>query len=143
MGGDGHDGAIDPKDPNIIYGESQQGFIRRFDRTTGETVGIRPQPGADEEELLYNWDSPILISPHSHKRIYFGSKKLHRSEDRGDSWKTISPDLSRNRDRFKLPMMGRVWSIDAMYDLLAMSQYGNITSISESPLEEGLSLIHI
>lgn len=138
MGGDGHDGAIDPEDPNIIYGESQEGFIRRFDRTTGETVGIRPQPGPDEEDLRFNWDSPILISPHSHTRLYFGSKKLHRSEDRGDSWTTISPDLSRNRDRFKLPIMGRVWSIDAMFDLLAMSQYGNITSISESPLQEDL-----
>ena len=138
IGGDGHDCAIDPKDPNIIYCESQQGFLRRVDRRTGEAVDIRPQPEADEEELRFNWDSPIYISPHSHKRLYFGSKKLHRSDDRGDSWQTISPDLSRNRDRFELPIMGRVWSIDAIYDLYAMSQYGNITSINESPLEEGL-----
>lgn len=138
IGGDGHDTAIDPEDPNIIYGESQQGFIRRFDRLTGETVDIRPQPEADEEDLRHNWDSPIEISPHSHTRLYFGSKKLHRSEDRGDSWTTISPDLSRNIDRFTLPHMGRVWSIDAMYDLFAMSQYGNITSIDESPVVEDL-----
>ena len=138
IGGDGHDGAIDPKNPNIIYGESQQGFISRFDRRTGETVRIRPQPEADEEELRFNWDSPILISPHSNTRIYFGSKKLHRSDDRGDTWTTISPDLSRNRNRFQLPIMGRVWSVDAMFDLYAMSQYGNLTSISESPLQEGL-----
>ena len=138
IGGDGHDGAIDPKNPNIIYGESQQGFISRFDRKTGETVRIRPQPEADEEALRFNWDSPILISPHSNTRIYFGSKKLHRSDDRGDSWTTISPDLSRNRDRYTLPIMGRVWSIDAMFDLYAMSQYGNLTSISESPLQEDL-----
>lgn len=138
IGGDGHDAAIDPEDPNIIYGESQQGFIRRFDRRTGETVDIRPQPEADEEDLRHNWDSPIEISPHSHTRIYFGSKKLHRSDDRGDSWVALSPDLSRNIDRFTLPHMDRVWSIDAMYDLYAMSQYGNITSIDESPLVEGL-----
>ena len=138
IGGDGHDGAIDPKNPNIIYGESQQGYISRFDRKTGENVRIRPQPEAEEEELRFNWDSPILISPHSNTRIYFGSKKLHRSDDRGDSWTTISPDLSRNRDRYKLPIMGRVWSIDAMFDLSAMSQYGNLTSISESPLQEDL-----
>ncbi|MFN3192510.1 MAG: VPS10 domain-containing protein [Aureliella sp.] len=138
IGGDGHDAAIDPEDPNIIYGESQQGFIRRFDRRTGETVDIKPQPGADEEDLRHNWDSPIEISPHSHTRIYFGSKKLHRSDDRGDSWTTISPDLSRNIDRFTLKHMDRVWSIDATYDLFAMSQYGNITSIDESPVEEGL-----
>ncbi len=138
IGGDGHDCAIDPEDPNIIYGESQQGYIRRFDRRTGETVDIKPQPEADEEDLRHNWDSPIEISPHLHTRLYFGSKKLHRSDDRGDSWTTISPDLSRNIDRFTLPHMGRVWSIDAIYDLFAMSQYGNITSIDESPLVEGL-----
>lgn len=138
VGGDGHDCAIDPEDPNTIYGESQQGYIRRYDRRTGQTVDIRPQPAAGEEELRFNWDSPILISPHSHTRLYFGSKKLHRSDDRGDSWTTLSPDLSRNRDRFSMRVMGRVWSIDSMYDLYAMSQYGNITSITESPLKEGL-----
>ena len=138
IGGDGHDCAIDPKDPNIIYCESQEGYLRRFDRRTGESVDIKPQPIAGEEELRHNWDSPILISPHSHTRLYFGSKKLHRSEDRGDSWTEISPDLSRNQDRFQLPFMDRVWSIDGLWDLYAMSQYGNITSISESPIVEGL-----
>jgi photosystem II stability/assembly factor-like uncharacterized protein len=150
IGGDGHDCAIDPKDPNTIYGESQQGFIRRVDRRTGETVSIRPQPARGEEALRFNWDSPILISPHSHTRLYFGAKKLFRSDDRGDSWTAISPDLSRNRDRFKLKMMERTWSIDAIWDLSAMSQFGNITSISESPVKEDLiyvgtddGLIHV
>ena len=138
IGGDGHDCAIDPEDPNIIYCESQQGYLRRFDRSTGESIDIRPQPAAGETDLRFNWDSPILISPHSHTRLYFGSKKLHRSEDRGDSWKTISPDLSRHRPRLTLPHMGRVWALDALYDLYAMSEYGNITSISESPVEENL-----
>ena len=112
--------------------------MRRFDRRTGESIDIRPQPEEDEGPLRFNWDSPILISPHSHTRLYFGSRKLHRSDDRGDSWKTISPDLSRDRDRFTLPHMGRVWSLDAVYDLYAMSEYGNITSISESPVVAGL-----
>lgn len=138
IGGDGHDCAIDPEDPDIIYGESQQGYLSRYDRRTGETTDIRPRPAADEEDLRFNWDSPILISPHSHTRLYFGSKKLHRSDDRGDSWTTLSPDLSRGLNRYALKQMDRVWSIDAIYDTLAMSQYGNITSISESPLEEGL-----
>lgn len=138
IGGDGHDCAIDPNDPNIVYCESQQGYLRRFDRQTGESVSIRPRPEKGEKDLRFNWDSPILISPHSHTRIYYGSKKLHRSDDRGDSWKAVSPDLSRNRDRYTLEHMGRVWSIDAGYDTVAMSQYGNITSISESPIKEGL-----
>lgn len=138
IGGDGHDCAIDPEDPNVIYCESQEGFLRRFDRKSGESVDIRPQPEKGEENLRFNWDSPILISPHSHTRIYFGSRKLHRSDDRGDNWTSISGDLSRNRDRFRMPMMGHIWSIDAAWDLMAMSAYGNITSISESPVVEGL-----
>jgi hypothetical protein len=138
IGGDGHDCAIDPCDPNIIYCESQQGYLRRYDRRLGESISIRPRPEKGEKDLRFNWDSPVLISPHSHKRIYYGSKKLHRSDDRGESWKAISPDLSRNRDRYKMEHMGRVWSIDAAYDTGAMSQYGNITSISESPLKSGL-----
>jgi hypothetical protein len=138
LGGDGHDNAIDPTDPNIIYCESQQGFLHRYDRKTGEALDIRPQPAGGEQEFRFNWDSPILISPHDPKRIYFGSRKLHRSDDRGDSWTTISPDLSKGIDRWTLPVMGRVWGIDAGFDLLAMSAYGNITSISESPLVEGL-----
>lgn len=138
IGGDGHDNAIDPTNPNIIYCESQQGHLQRYDRRTGESIGIQPRPGKDEVDFRFNWDSPILISPHDPKRLYFASKFLHRSDDRGDSWKKISPDLSRNENRFELKIMGRVWSIDAGFDLYAMSHYGNITSISESPLVEGL-----
>ena len=141
IGGDGHDCAIDPEDPNIIYGESQQGFLRRYDRRTGETVDIRPQPGKGESDLRYNWDSPIEISFHDHKRLYFGSKRLHRSDDRGNSWTAISPDLSRNQNRLTLEIMGGFWSIDDSWDLFAMSQYNNITSIGESPLDENLIYI--
>ena len=137
-GGDGHDNAIDPTDPNIIYCESQEGWLSRYDRRVGNLTLIRPQPGQGQEELRFNWDSPVFISPHSHKRIYFGSKMLHRSDDQGNSWRAISGDLSRNRDRFQMKMMGRVWSIDALWDLFAMSQYGNLTSITESPLQEDL-----
>jgi len=138
IGGDGHDCAIDPKDPNILYCESQQGYLRRFDRRTGESVDIRPQPEKGQDYFRFNWDSPILISPHSNTRLYFGSKMLHRSDDRGDSWTAVSGDLSRGEDRLRQEIMGRVWSIDATWDLFAMSKYGNITSISESPLVEGL-----
>ena len=138
IGGDGHDCAIDPKDPNIIYGESQQGYLRRFDRRTGQTTDIRPQPAAGETHLRFNWDSPVEISFHDHKRLYFGSKKLHRSDDRGNSWKAISPDLSRNVNRMKLPILGQYWGIDDSWDHYAMSDYNNITSIGESPLDEQL-----
>jgi len=138
IGGDGHDCAIDPEDPNIIYGESQQGYIRRYDRKTGESIDIRPQPAADETHLRFNWDSPIEISFHDHKRLYFGSRMLHRSDDRGNSWKAISPDLSRNVNRMKLPILGQHWGMDDSWDNFAMSEYNNITSIGESPLDQKL-----
>lgn len=138
IGGDGHDNAINPENPDIVYCESQEGYIRRFDRRTGQSISVRPQPAAGEPEFRFNWDSPILISPHDSSRVYLASNHLHRSDDHGDTWTTISPDLSRNENRLALPMMGRVHGVDGGYDLDAMSQYGNITSVSESPKVEGL-----
>ena len=73
-------GAIHPEIRNIIYGESQQGYLRRYDPKSGESVDIRPRPEAGEEDFRFNWDSPILISPHDHARLYYGSKHLHRSD---------------------------------------------------------------
>ncbi|NNE43841.1 MAG: glycosyl hydrolase, partial [Gemmatimonadetes bacterium] len=81
---------------------------------------------------------PILISPHDPARLYFASQRVYRSDNRGDAWTPISGDLSRGLDRYHLPMMGRIWSFDAVWDLYAMSEYGTVTSLSESPLVEGL-----
>ncbi len=135
---DGHQSAADPTNPNIIYANWQEGNLTRFDRATGESVYIRPQPAADENEERFNWDAPILISPHDPETLYFASYRVWRSDDRGDSWRAISADLTRNQDRTKEPLMGRTWSFDAPWDLSAMSQYNTITSLSESALVEGL-----
>ena len=137
-GGDGHQPAADPTNPDIVYAESQQGNLTRYDRRTGESVYIQPQPGKDEPWDRFNWDSPILISPHDSARLYFASQRVWRSDDRGDSWTAISGDLSRGLDRLQLPMMGRVWSYDSAWDLYAMSKYGTVTSLSESPVVAGL-----
>src|SRR5579862_4523210 len=75
-GGDGFHSRVDPKDPDTVYAESQYGVLARYDRRTGESVGIQPQPGAGEPPLRWNWDSPVLVSPHSHTRIYFAANKL-------------------------------------------------------------------
>jgi len=136
--GDGHQPAVDPTDPDIVYSEWQRGNLVRYDRRTGEVVYIQPQPEAGEPEERFNWDSPILISPHDPARLYFASQRVWRSDDRGDSWKPISGDLTRSLDRLKLPMMGRLWSWDSAWDLFAMSEYGTITSLAESPLADGL-----
>ncbi len=138
LGGDGHGQAADPTNPNIVYSESQQGVLARHDRATGENILIQPQPGKDDPAERWNWDTPILISPHDPARLYFASQRVWRSDDRGDSWTSISGDLSRGLDRFQMPMMGRVQSVDAVWDMWAMSNFSNVTSLSESLLVEGL-----
>jgi photosystem II stability/assembly factor-like uncharacterized protein len=136
--GDGHQPAADPSDPDIIYSEWQQGNLVRYDRTTGEVIYIQPQPADGESSDRFNWDAPILISPHDPKILYFASQRVWRSDNRGDSWTAISDDLSHGRDRLTMPIMGRVWSWDSAWDVMAMSQYGTISSLSESPLVQGL-----
>jgi len=138
VGGDGFDPAVDPENPNIVYSQWQYGGLIRFDRSTGEEIDIRPQPGAEGPPLRWNWDSALLISPHSSSRLYYGSQILFRSEDRGDSWRPVSPDLTRNMDRNELEVMGRVWSVDAVAKNNSTSFYGTIVAITESPLVEGL-----
>ena len=137
-GGDGHQPATEPGNPDIVYCESQQGYLGRVDLTTGESVSIRPQPPKGEKLDRFNWDSPILISPHSPTRLYFASQRIWRSDNRGDSWVPISGDLSRNQNRLTLPLMDQTWSWDATWDIDAMSQYNCITSLAESPILEGL-----
>jgi photosystem II stability/assembly factor-like uncharacterized protein len=136
--GDGHQPAIDPTNPDIIYSQWQEGNLVRHDRKTGEIIYIQPQPRADEPTERFNWDSPILISPHDPARLYFASQRIWRSDDRGGSWMPVSKDLTRNLDRLREPMMGRVWSVDAVWDLYAMSKFCTITSLAESPIIEGL-----
>ena len=150
VGGDGFFSAIDPTDPNIVYSESQYGGIVRFDRKTGERVDIQPKTAPGEAPLRWHWDAPLLISPHDHKRIYFAAQQIFRSDDRGDNWTPISGDLSRQLDRNKLKIMGRVWSVDAVAKNHSTSPYGSVVSFNESPKVEGLlyagtddGLIHV
>jgi photosystem II stability/assembly factor-like uncharacterized protein len=138
MGGDGFYSRVDPKDPNTIYANMQNGGMVRFDRRTGERVSIQPQPSKGDPAARWNWDAPVIVSPHSNTRLYFGSQKLYRSDDRGDSWRAISPDLTRNLDRNTLPLMGKIWPIDAIQKNVSTALYDNISSIAESPKQEGL-----
>ncbi len=138
LGADGHQPATEPGNPDIVYCQTQVGGLHRFDRTTGETVFIQPQPEPGDPPERFNWDAPILVSPHSPTRLYFASQRVWRSDDRGDSWRPTSSDLTRDSDRMLLPLMGRLWSWDAPWDLDAMSRFGTITSLAESPLVEGL-----
>ncbi len=137
-GGDGFHQQVDPTDPNTVYSEAQDGGLVRFDRTTKLSVDIQPQPGKGEPALHWYWDTPLLISPHSHTRIYFGSNILFRSDDRGDSWHAISPDLTRKIDPNTLKVFGKLPKLDDIARGQSTSYYGNIISLTESPKKEGL-----
>jgi photosystem II stability/assembly factor-like uncharacterized protein len=138
LGGDGFHSRVDPKDSNTVYATLQYGVLSRFDRRTGQSTIIQPQAGKGDPPLRWNWDSPLIISSHNNKRLYFAANRLFRSDDRGDSWKPISGDLTRQIDRDKLPVMGKLWGPDAVAKHQSTSFYGNILGLSESPKKEGL-----
>lgn len=136
--GDGFEPHVDPENPDIIYSQSQYGNLSRFDRKTGEQQNIVPQPPDGDYSYNWNWDAPLLISSHDNKRLYYASDRLHRSDDRGQSWREVSGDLTRGIDRNKLPVMGKIWPMDAVAKNASTTPYGNIVAIAESPLDENL-----
>jgi photosystem II stability/assembly factor-like uncharacterized protein len=136
--GDGFFTAVDPEDPNTVYSEAQFGALNRMDLRTGEQFFIQPQAGPGEDALRWNWDAPIIVSQHSHTRLYFAAQRLFRSDDRGDSWKAVSGDLTRHLDRNAIKMMGKIWPADSVAKNAYTTPYGNIVSLSESPLAEGV-----
>lgn len=138
VGGDGYEALTDPSNPNIIYCEWQHGGLTRYDMQSGEQLSIKPQERKDEAPYRWNWDTPLITSPHSNTRIYIAANKVFRSDDRGDTWQVISDDLTRQVDRNKFKVMDKVWSVDAVAKNASTSFYGNIVSLTESPLVEGL-----
>ncbi|WP_257309305.1 WD40/YVTN/BNR-like repeat-containing protein [Geothrix fuzhouensis] len=138
QGGDGFYSQVDPDDSDTVYSESQYGGLARFDRRTGERVEIQPQTAPGEEPFRWNWDAPLMLSPHNGKRLYFAAQKLFRSDDRGDSWTAVSPDLTRKIDRSRLKIMDKVWGVDAVARNTSTSFFGNIVALAESPKAEGL-----
>lgn len=137
-GGDGFESAVDPKNPDIVYAQSQHGWLVRYDRKSGEEVGIQPKERKGEASYRWNWDSPLLVSQHKDGRIYFAANKVFRSDDRGNSWEVISDDLTQQIDRNKLKVMDRVWGIDAVSKNGSTSLFGNIVAFAESPAKESL-----
>lgn len=139
-GGDGFYTQFDPTDPNKIYAESQNGNLFRVDRITGETKTLRPMPEDEEEEYRFNWNSPLLISPHNPNKIYYGGNKLFISDDRGETWKKTQ-DLTTQTDREKMPLMGEPPDDDTLSKHDGIAYFGDITTVSESPLKQGLLYI--
>ncbi|MGB1104831.1 MAG: glycosyl hydrolase [Crocinitomicaceae bacterium] len=138
LGGDGHQPATEPGNPNIVYAQWQQGNLNRHDRISGENINIQPTPALGEPTERFNWDAPILVSPHNPARIYHASQRVWKSDNRGDSWEPISGDLTTNTERIQTPFYGELQQWDNAWDIYAMSNYSTITSLSESPKKEGL-----
>ncbi len=137
-GGDGFESQSDPENPDIVYAQSQYGVLVRYDRKTGEEVGIQPKERKEENAYRWNWDAPLIASPHKPGRIYFAANKVFRSDDYGNSWDVISDDLTRQLNRNELKVMGRIQSMDVVMKNMSTSPYGTIVALSESPVDENL-----
>jgi photosystem II stability/assembly factor-like uncharacterized protein len=136
--GDGFKTRIEPGNPDIVYSQYQYGGLARYDRKSGELTDIQPQPAPGEDPLRFNWDSALIVSRHSPTRLYFAAQRIFRSDDRGDTWVPVSPDLTRGIDRNTLEVMDKVWSVDTVAKNASTSYYGNIVALDESWLVEGL-----
>lgn len=140
-GGDGFESQIDPENPNIVYAQSQYGVLVRYDKMSGEEVGIQPKARKGENDYRWNWDAPLQVSHHQSGRLYFAANKLFKSDDYGNSWDVISDDLTRQLNRNELKIMDRVWSMDAVAKNRSTSPYGTIVAFSESPLNENFLVV--
>jgi len=139
-GGDGFYAVPDPFDHQIVYAESQQGGVVRYDERTGQTKNIRPVPKPGERHR-YNWSAPIVPSKHEAKTIYMAANYVFKSTDRGDSWEAISPDLTRNIDRNKLPLRGATPDSTELGRNEGTAEFSNITTFEESPTKAGVIVV--
>jgi len=140
-GGDGFESQVDPKNPNIVYAQSQYGVLVRFDKLSGEEVGIQPKERKDENAYRWNWDAPLAVSPHKDGRLYFAANKMFRSDDYGNSWEVISDDLTKQIDRNTVKVMGRLQSMNAVMKNSSTSPYGTIVAFNESTLDPNLLVV--
>ncbi len=138
QGGDGFKSQIDPTDPNTVYAQYQYGGLARYNKRTGLALDIKPSSPDGKIDYRWNWDAPLIISTFNPKRLYFAANKLFKSDNRGDNWKVISPDLTRKINRNELKIMGKIQSPEAVAKNASTSYYGNIVSLDESPKKEGL-----
>ncbi len=138
MGGDGFWAAVDPENPDIVYTEYQYGNMSRYDKKSGERINIKPRERKDELTYKWNWNTPIIISPHKASRLYVAANKVFKSDDRGNTWQVISDDLTAQVDRNSFPVMGKYWPADAVRKDVSTSLWGTIVALDESKVKEGL-----
>jgi len=138
-GGESAHIAVDPLNDDIVYGGSYGGLLTRVNHKTNETRAINVWPddpmghGAEDFKYRFQWNFPIFFSPNNKKRLYAGSNHLHVTENEGQSWKLISPDLTRNDPETLKSSGGPITQ-----DNTGVEYYGTIFAATESALETGL-----
>lgn len=132
--GDGFWVYADPADNNLVYSQYQGGQYMRVNRTLGDVQRIQPTQTAGLDRLRFNWNAPIHLSPSTPGTIYVGSQYLHRSTDRGQSWQTLSPDLTTNDPK----RQRQATSGGLTRDNTTAENNATIYTIAESSLEAGL-----
>jgi photosystem II stability/assembly factor-like uncharacterized protein len=138
QGGDGFVALQDPTDVRIAYSESQDGNMVRIDRVTGETVSIRPQAQPGEPPIRWNWDTPLVMSPHDPKIIYAVGNKVFRSSNRGLTFEAASPDLTSNANRDNIFTMDVKGSDITIARNDGIQTWPTIVSFAESPKRQGI-----
>ena len=129
----------DPLNPDVVYGGNYGGYLSRLDHKTGENRAINVWPdnpmgaGADVLKYRFQWNFPFFFSPHNPKRLYAGGNHLFVTENEGQSWETISPDLTTN-DKSKQASSGG----PITKDNTSVEYYCTIFTMTESPLEKDL-----
>jgi photosystem II stability/assembly factor-like uncharacterized protein len=132
-GGDGFDVQPHPRDALTGYSLWQGGNLMRWDLRTGSTKGIKP-PEPAGTRLRFNWNAAIALDPRQPDTLYLGSQFVHRSTDRGESWETISPDLTTDRAEWqKQDESGGLTP-----DVTAAENFTTLVTIAPSPLEAGV-----
>lgn len=138
-GGESAHLAPDPNNPEIVYGGTYKGYMMRLDHSTGQTRSTNVWPdnpagsGAEVMKYRFNWNFPVFFSPHNPKKLYAGSNQLHVTYNEGQSWETISPDLSRADPKTIESSGGPITQ-----DNTGAEFYANIFAVTESPQEEGV-----
>jgi hypothetical protein len=136
-GGDGTHVQADPTDTSTVYFASQYGNLQRMNLETFEVKTIQPKSKEGEEAYRFDWNSPLLVSPHDPQTIYYGGNRLFKSTDRGDTW-TATRDLTTNPDRDNMPIMGVLLDETAHSVHDGTATYSELTTVTESPLRSGL-----
>ncbi len=139
QGGDGFYNRIDPTDSNIIYAESQDGNLSRRDLRTSQSKSIRPLEDNDQSpRYRFQWNSPLMISPHDPKTIYYGGNHLFKSTDRGDTWIRLGEDLTTGAVRDKQTILGKTLDQETLSRNDGVVAWPCITAIAESPVKAGV-----